>query len=254
MIVNPRGTSGSGKTELVRRIAADYGWGRSGRVEPVYRRGRERPIAYRLRHPLGGRPLAVLGHYEATSGGCDTISAADGGMDEAFRLAGGYAADGHDVLLEGLLLSGEHVRSAALAREHGLHVLRLDTPLDRCIRNVIARQRAGRRGRASAARTATTQQAGVEEACRRLRRHATVEVLDFDGALLRARELLGLGRLAEGAEAARLEARTTVPGGASASGTRVTGRRGCSEFGRHDGPEIGGESFPSPAALNDETR
>jgi hypothetical protein len=176
VIVNPRGTSGSGKTELVRRIAADYGWGESGRVELVHREGRVRPIAYRLRHPLGGRPLAVLGHYEATSGGCDTIRAADGGMDEAFRLAGGYAADGHDVLLEGLLLSGEHVRSAALAREHGLHVLRLSTPLDRCIRNVIARQRAGRRGRASAARTATTQQADVEEACRRLRRHASVEV------------------------------------------------------------------------------
>jgi hypothetical protein len=39
------------------------------------------------------------------------------------------------------------------------------------------------------------QQAGIEEACRRLRRYASVEVLDFDGALLRARELLGLGGL-----------------------------------------------------------
>jgi hypothetical protein len=137
----------------------------------------------------------VLGHYEATSGGCDTIRAVDGGMDEAFRLARGYAADGHDVLLEGLLLSGERTRSAELAQAHGLHVLRLGTPLDRCIRNVVARQRVGRRGRASAERTATMQQAGIEEACRRLRRYASVEVLDFDGALLRARELLGLGGL-----------------------------------------------------------
>ncbi|HEX8376051.1 MAG TPA: hypothetical protein VF606_12820, partial [Geminicoccaceae bacterium] len=182
-----------GKTELVRRLLADYGWGGEAQVEPVRRGDRERPIAYRLRHPLGGRPLAVLGHYEATSGGCDTIRAVDGGMDEACRLASGYAAGGHDVLLEGLLLSGEHPRSAALAREHGLHVLRLSTPLDRCIRNVVARQRVGRRGRASVERTATMQQAGVEEACRQLRRHARVEVLDFDGALLRARELLGLG-------------------------------------------------------------
>jgi hypothetical protein len=192
MIINPRGTSGSGKTELVRRLLSDYGWGRDGRAEPVRRRGRERPIAYRLRHPLGGRPLAVLGHYEATSGGCDTIRATDGGMDEAFRLAGEHASSGHDVLLEGLLLSGEHARSAELAKAHELHVLRLSTPLDRCVRNVIARQRAGRRGWASVARTATMHQADIEEACRRLRRHASVEVLDFGGALLRARELLGL--------------------------------------------------------------
>jgi hypothetical protein len=145
VIINPRGTSGSGKTELVRRIMANYGWGSGSRVEPARRQGRERPIAYRLRHPLGGRPLVLLGHYEATSGGCDTIRAKDGGLDEAFRLAGEYAASGHDVLLEGLLLSGEHLRSAALAKVHELYVLRLNTPLDRCIRNVIARQRAGRR-------------------------------------------------------------------------------------------------------------
>ena len=91
MVIKPRGTSGSGKTELVRRLLADYGWGKDGRAEPVRREGRAQPIAYRLRHPLGGRPLAVLGHREATSGGCDTIRAADGGMDEAFRLAGGRA-------------------------------------------------------------------------------------------------------------------------------------------------------------------
>ena len=194
VIINPRGTSGSGKTELVRRMLADYGWGRGGRVEPVRRQGRERPIAYRLRHPHGGRPLVVLGHYEATSGGCDTIRAADGGMDEAFRLAGEYASSGHDVLLRACSSAASIVRSAALAKVHELHVLRLNTPLDRCIRNVIARQRAGRRNWASIVRTATMQQANIEEACRQLRRHASVELLDFEHALLRARELLGLER------------------------------------------------------------
>jgi len=195
VIVNPRGTSGSGKTEFVRRLLSDYGWKGGGDVEPIHRQGREPPIAYRLRHPQGGRPLAVLGHYAATSGGCDTIRAADGGLDEAFRLADEYASSGHDVLLEGLLLSGEHARSAALAEAHRLHVLRLSTPLDRCVRNVIARQRAGRRNRASIVRTAMMQQANIEQACELLQRHARVEVLDFDGALLRARELLGLEEL-----------------------------------------------------------
>ena len=100
MIVNPRGTSGAGKTELVRRIIAGYGWGRGGQVEPVSTPGRERPMFYRLRHPLGGRPLVLLGHYEATCGGCDTIRARDGGLDEVFRLATEQAAGGCDVLLE----------------------------------------------------------------------------------------------------------------------------------------------------------
>lgn len=193
VIVNPRGTSGSGKTQLVRCVAAEYGW-YEGVANPIRREGRRRPIAYCLPHPLHGRPLVLLGDYEAASGGCDTIRLVDGGLDEAFRLADYYAAHGHDVLLEGLLLSGEHSRSATLAASHELYVIHLDTPLDRCIRNVIARQRAAGSRRLSAARTATTHYSNVGETCRKLHDHASVEILDFDGALRRVRHLLGLNR------------------------------------------------------------
>src|SRR5947209_20600860 len=54
------------------------------------------------------------------------------------------AGSGHAVLMEGLLLSGEYDRSAALAEAHQLHVLRLDTSLERCVRNLIARRHARR--------------------------------------------------------------------------------------------------------------
>jgi hypothetical protein len=192
VIVNPRGTSGAGKTELVRRIMEDYGW---GRAEPIRREGRERPIGYRLPHPLGGPPLAVLGHYEATCGGCDTIPARDGGLDEVFRLADQCASSGHAVLLEGLLLSAEHRRSAALARRHALYVLRLDTPPERCVRNLMARWHARGDLRSLVAGAVAAQREAVVDACARLRWCAAgVEVLDFDDALRRARELLGLGR------------------------------------------------------------
>jgi predicted kinase len=195
VIINPRGASGSGKTELARRILAGYGWGREGRPEPIHRRGRDRPIAYRLAHPLGGRPLAVLGHYETTSGGCDTIRLVDGGMAEIFRLADAYACSGHDVLLEGLLLSNEERESAALAEKHELHVLCLDTPLDRRVQNLIARRRTGWQHGATIARTTGMQQQEIEQAYRRLRACARVEVLDFDTAFRRARQLLGLARI-----------------------------------------------------------
>lgn len=198
MILNLRGTSGAGKTECSRQIMTRYGWGLPDRAEALYRDGRRRPIAYRFRHPCGGRPLAVLGHYEVTSGGCDTIGGADGGLDAVFDLARELAGSGHDVLFEGLLLSSEHRRSQRLARSHRLHVLLLDTPLERCIRNVILRRRAGTAGRAAIARTIAAEHDRIVTACDRLRPHVPVEVLDFESALARAGDLLGCRPLLRG--------------------------------------------------------
>jgi hypothetical protein len=198
VIINPRGTSGSGKTELVRRLLAQYGWrrgaplGSPGGLELIRRAGRRRPLGYRLRHPLGGRPLAVIGHYEVTSGGCDTIRAADGGLGAIVRQAADYAASGHDVLIEGQRLSREYERSAALARWHRLHVLRLTTPPHQCARNLVRRRRARSASWPAVAVAVAIEDAMVSEACERLGRHAAVEVLGFDLALARAQDLLGV--------------------------------------------------------------
>jgi len=200
LIINPRGTNGSGKTEFVRRILADYGWGESDRGEPIHRVGRGRPIGYRLRHPLGRRPLVVLGHYERISGGCDTISAKDGGLDEAFRLADAWAAAGHDVLFEGSTLSAEHERSASLAHRHTLHILCLATPPGQAARNLVARRRTRRDSWPLVARGVVAQLGAVEAACHRLRPIAAVHDLTFDDALCLARDLLGLGLAAAATE------------------------------------------------------
>ena len=88
---------------------------------------------------------------------------------------------------------------ASLAAAHGLHILQLATPLDRCVRNLIARRRARRDAWPLIARAAAAEHARVEAACERLRGCATVEVLGFEEALLRARELLGLERLEKAA-------------------------------------------------------
>src|SRR5215207_5397327 len=114
LIVNPRGTSGFGKTEFVRRLMAEYGWkpgGRSaadGRIEIIERPARAKPFGYRLLHPRGGRSLAVLGHYESTSGGGDTIRLVDGGTAAIIRFAHEQADAGcDDCVLSGSIAGSE---------------------------------------------------------------------------------------------------------------------------------------------------
>jgi hypothetical protein len=197
LIINPRGSSGSGKTELVRQILGAYGWTRNSPgappgIRPIYREGRSKPFAYRLQHPRGECPLFVVGHYEATSGGCDTIRAKDGGMPEIVRRARDFADRGHDVVIEGLRLSSEVEHSASLAASHRLHILFLSTPIEQCVRNLASRRRVGRSSFPSIMKRTSEEHGRVMEACERLRRHSTVEVFDFDQALARMRELLNL--------------------------------------------------------------
>ncbi len=191
IIVNPRGPCGSGKTELVRRIMDAYGWRRGGPDPDPFGRGLE---GYRLRHPGGGRTLAVLGGYAATSGGCDRIRIDQGGLPAAVETAGLLAAAGHDVLMEGLRLSGEIELSLALARRQPLHVLVLDTPAEACARNLLRRRRAGRGERAAVEAAVAREIGHVEEARARLSGIARVRSLSFDDALAEALRLLGVPR------------------------------------------------------------
>ena len=49
LVINPRGTSGAGKTWLVREVMAAYR--RSGAAVPLHSEGRSRPIGWQLGHP-----------------------------------------------------------------------------------------------------------------------------------------------------------------------------------------------------------
>lgn len=188
IVINPRGAGGSGKTGLVRRLMAGF-----GPAEPIPQPGRARPIGYRLPHPAGGRPLAVLGAYGPTCGGCDTIPLRDGGLEEAFRRAAALAAAGHDVVLEGRALSREHAGTAALARAHPVLVLQLATPAEACARALAARHRAPRAALPRLEEHAAREQAEIASSCAQLRATGVaVERLDVAAALARARGLLGL--------------------------------------------------------------
>lgn len=131
MIVQVRGTSGSGKSTVVRRIMAatggDAAW------TPEFRDGRKRPLYY---HHYSG--VVVLGHYESACGGCDTIGSARAVYDllqELYPRAEDIVAA--RVLCEGLLLSEDVKWSSQLP---GLRVLFLNTPLERCLSQIKGRR------------------------------------------------------------------------------------------------------------------
>lgn len=133
-VIQIRGTSGSGKTTVMRDImdAWCYRW------TPVYRQGRRKPLYYLDSE----QSVVVLGHYEDTAcGGCDTIGSARV-VTELVE----YVLDLHKpahVLCEGLLLS-EDVKWAKYLNA-GLTVVKpifLTTPLEQCLRQIEGRRKA----------------------------------------------------------------------------------------------------------------
>jgi hypothetical protein len=134
----------------------------------------------------------VLGHYERTSGGCDTIRNADGGLDEIFSYADRAAAAGESIIMEGLWLSSEHIRSRALASRHELHVLRLTTSAEQCSRNLIRRRRLPRSALTELRRRSADERARIDATCEKLSSASIVHDVDFDEGLRLARRLLGI--------------------------------------------------------------
>jgi hypothetical protein len=130
VIINIRGTSGAGKTHLVRRIMAELpNW------QDVTFEGKL--IGHRTRTQRGA--LVVIGPYREgkVTGGCDNIQQ----RETAFELIGYWAADA-DVIFEGLLLSEEVRRTVELQRISPVHVIFLNTPIDDCIASINERRRA----------------------------------------------------------------------------------------------------------------
>lgn len=134
MIVQLRGTSGSGKSTVVREVMRHL---QDIPRDRMWEKGRRQPLGYRLISQPRDLRLAIIGHYETACGGCDTIS----GYDRTFQLIREMADSGHDVLFEGLLLSGDVKRALDLHRTHpDFQVIALDVPLQECIDSVNRRR------------------------------------------------------------------------------------------------------------------
>jgi len=132
MIINIRGTSGSGKTYVVRKFMEHCGL-----VTHIYDEN-GKVIAELCHHDM--IPVYFIGSYVNVCGGCDTIST----QDMACSLVRHFSQFGH-VIFEGLLMSHLYARYAALwteLTEFGIPFMfaYMDTPLEICVNRVKKRR------------------------------------------------------------------------------------------------------------------
>lgn len=130
MIIQIRGTSGSGKSTAMKKIMTPAYLSLPTIWEPVYREGRKKPLYYRQDNTV------VLGHYESPCGGVDTIGSA-----RAYReLIGTLSVDIEHIFGEGLLLSEDVKWTTELSSSYEVRVVFLTTPLGRCLDNIRKRR------------------------------------------------------------------------------------------------------------------
>ncbi len=127
MIIQVRGTSGSGKSTVVRRFMETAEW------ESVFLKGRKKALYYRsLNIPCG---VVVLGHYESPCGGGDTIGSARAIAEliETVRKDDSNRV----IVVEGLLLS-EDVKWTSQMPD--VRCLFLTTDVEECLIRVRGRR------------------------------------------------------------------------------------------------------------------
>tara|TARA_R110000824_G_scaffold161996_3_gene337572 strand:+ start:4238 stop:4852 length:615 start_codon:yes stop_codon:yes gene_type:complete len=145
MIINIRGTSGSGKSTIVTQLMKRYTV-----KQAIFTEGRKQPLGYKLdksditRRQTGVslQPMFVIGHYESPCGGCDTISSS-GSQDKIWELIRDYHTQKYHVLFEGAIIGDDRNRTNQ-AHLDGLPLLliELDVSLEECLKSIQIRRAA----------------------------------------------------------------------------------------------------------------
>lgn len=145
-IINLRGTSGSGKSYIVRHIMAQY----HTRV-PEMVPGRKQPLAYTCSR-VGWPSLYVVGHYETACGGADTIGYSAnsrlldydgelrGGLDLIYHMIHNATLRKENVIFEGLIVASDTARCINLKKTNDLMVVGLSTTLKDCMASIQDRR------------------------------------------------------------------------------------------------------------------
>lgn len=129
MIINIRGTSGSGKSTIVYNLMDIWPW------KPCVQPGSKKWSAVQIDSPHG--IIYAIGSYQTQCGGCDGVPT----QDEVCRRVRYYAKRGH-VLFEGLIVTSCYARYRDLMDELGDYKMCfLNTPLRTCISRVKKRRK-----------------------------------------------------------------------------------------------------------------
>lgn len=181
MIISLRGTSGSGKSYLVKELLRRF----SAVPESTDPKGR--PLNYVMSLDDGSR-LYVIGRYTNACGGCDGIQPYSEIWPRVVRLQ----ESGH-VLFEGLLLSSSYGTVGKASEAYGDRKVFafMDTPLDKCLARVAARRAARGHDRPLNPKNTVNKHACVQrsiEVIRGLGRR--VEIIDHERSVERILEIL----------------------------------------------------------------
>jgi thymidylate kinase len=130
MIINIRGTNGSGKSTIARDFLGDAIVELAPYQTP--KGARKNVMGYHNR----GLDLIVVGPYRTACGGCDAIKTQDL-VKESVRIA---AKKAQHVLFEGFIVSGIYSGYRALSQElGGITWAYLDTPIEVCFARIQER-------------------------------------------------------------------------------------------------------------------
>lgn len=132
MIVNVRGTNGSGKSTVVREFLKRFPYS-----EIYGKLGPRRPEAYRVQIDAK-RALYIIGPYQTATGGVDALGLR---VPDLIKMIERYAKLGH-VLFEGVVISttfGELGEWMANRKRDDVLVCFMNTPLEDCLKGLKAR-------------------------------------------------------------------------------------------------------------------
>lgn len=136
MIIQLRGTSGSGKTTAMRSILDSLFWDAQFVID-----GRRKPSYYRSNgNSEVSTQVAILGHYESTCGGCDTFK----NYSVLKEVITDASKESKLILMEGLMVSDDVLQTVEIHRSiFPIHrIYYLNTPIDVCIERVKGRRKA----------------------------------------------------------------------------------------------------------------
>lgn len=132
LIVNLRGNNGSGKSTVARLLM-------KSNAQPL-RTTEDKIWGYKFIVKGCKRAWVVIGKYTSECGGCDALS----GTDEIIALVQKVVALGHNVFLEGVLMSDYYGKLGEYSAQFGERWVfaYMDTPVEECLRRVQARRKA----------------------------------------------------------------------------------------------------------------